>query len=112
MNVATNQVSNRFNCLGLTLEMPYKDCETNPDPSVGWSPDRSKHLGSSLIEALDGMHGYLRAEGQFWTVFNDGDEYVEPTDNYKEEGFVMLKRFYSDVRPTSLAPLQLEGHGK
>lgn len=100
MNVATNQVSNRFNCLGLTLEMPYKDCETNSDPSVGWSPERSKNLGSSLVEALEGMHPYLRAEGEFWTEFSDDDQYVEPTDNFKEEGFVMLKkRLYSDVRP-------------
>eukprot|EP00984_Skeletonema_dohrnii_P000370 scaffold123_cov101-Skeletonema_dohrnii-CCMP3373.AAC.4 len=100
MNVATNQVSNRFKCLGLTLEMPYKDCETNSDPSVGWSPERSKQLGSSLVETLDSMHPYLRAEGEFWTEFSDDDHYVEPTDNFKEDGFIMLtKRFYSDVRP-------------
>ena len=100
MNVACNQVSNRFKCLGLTLEMPYKDCETNSDPSVGWSPERSKQLGSSLVETLDSMQPYLRAEGEFWTEFSDDDHYVEPTDNFKEDGFIMLtKRLYSDVRP-------------
>lgn len=100
MNVGTNQVSNRFDCLGVTLEMPYKDCATNPDPDVGFSPARAKTLGNSLLEALDNMSPFLRAEGQFWTAFSDDDVYVEPTDNYKEEGFVMLKkRFYSDVRP-------------
>ncbi|KAL7453608.1 LOW QUALITY PROTEIN: hypothetical protein ACHAWC_005260 [Mediolabrus comicus] len=102
MNVATNQVSNRFKCLGLTLEMPYKDCATNPDP-IGWSPERSKNLGASLVETLIDMHPYLRAEGSFWDEFSDEDHYVEPTDNFKEEGFVMLKkRLYSDVRPQSL----------
>jgi gamma-glutamyl:cysteine ligase YbdK (ATP-grasp superfamily) len=46
------------------------------------------------------MHPYLRAGGEFWTEFSDEDHYVEPTDNFKEEGFVMLKkRLYSDVRP-------------
>jgi len=100
MNVGTNQVSNRFDCLGLTLEMPYKDCATNPDPDNGFSPARAKTLGKSLLEALDDMSPFLRADGQFWTAFSDDDKYVGPTDNYKEEGFVMLKkRFYSDVRP-------------
>jgi murein tripeptide amidase MpaA len=100
MNVGTNQVSNRFDCLGLTLEMPYKDCATNPDPDAGFSPLRAIKLGRDLIEALDCMHPYLRAEGEFWSAFGEGDGYVEPTDDYKAEGFVMLKkRFYSDVRP-------------
>ncbi|KAL3802227.1 hypothetical protein HJC23_001771 [Cyclotella cryptica] len=100
MNVGTNQVSNRFDCLGLTLEMPYKDCATNPDSEGGFGPLRAKRLGRSLVEALDGVAPFLRAEGEFWSVFSEEDRYVEPTDNYKEEGFVMLKkRFYSDVRP-------------
>mmetsp|Transcript_29855 Transcript_29855/g.54850 ORF Transcript_29855/g.54850 Transcript_29855/m.54850 type:complete len:542 (+) Transcript_29855:60-1685(+) len=101
MNVATNQVSNRFNCLGLTLEMPFKDCATNPDPERGFSPDRAKNLGLNLVEALSDVHPYLRAEGEFWSAFSEEDAYVVPTDSFKEEGFVMLKkRFYSDVRPT------------
>jgi murein tripeptide amidase MpaA len=101
MNVATNQVSCRFNCLGLTLEMPYKDCQTNPDPDNGFNPIRAKTLGTNLVEALHDVHPYLRAEGDFWTDFSEEDEYVVPTDDFKEDGFIMLKhkRFYSDVRP-------------
>ena len=53
MHVATNQVSNRFKCLGLTLEMPFKDCETNPDPDKGFSPERAKSLGRNLVEVLN-----------------------------------------------------------
>ena len=80
--------------------MPYKDCETNPDPEKGFSPLRAKQLGRNLVEALDDVHPYLRAEGEFWSNFNDEDAYVAPTDNFKEQGFVMLKKkFYSDVRP-------------
>ena len=86
--------------MGLTLEMPYKDSATNPDPNVGFSPNRAKQLGRNLLEALDGVHPFLRAEGEFWTSFSEDDQYVVPTDNFKEEGFIMLKkRFYSDVRP-------------
>mmetsp|Transcript_25090 Transcript_25090/g.60370 ORF Transcript_25090/g.60370 Transcript_25090/m.60370 type:complete len:525 (-) Transcript_25090:32-1606(-) len=100
MNVATNQVSCRFNCLGLTLEMPYKDCETNPNPDKGFDPARAKKLGTNLVEALDDVYSYLRAEGEFWSAFSNEDEYVVPTDSFKEDGFIMLKkRLYSDVRP-------------
>lgn len=99
MNVATNQIVNRFNCLGLTLEIPYKDCKTNPDLVQVLSLERTKKLGANLVEALADVHSYLRAEGQFWSAFSEEDVYVVPTDKYKEQGFVMLKkRFYSDVR--------------
>ena len=101
MHVATNQVSNRFNCLGLTLEMPFKDCETNPDPDKGFGPERAKMLGSNLVDALNDVQSYLRSDEQFWDTFSVEDEYVTPTDNFKEDGFVMLKnRLYSDVRPS------------
>ena len=102
MHVATNQISNRFNCLGLTLEMPFKDCETNSDPDRGFSPERAKMLGKNLVESLNEVQSYLRAEGEFWNAFSSEDEYVTPTDEYKEDGFVMLKnRLYSDVRPNN-----------
>lgn len=83
MNKATNQVSNRFDCLGLTLEIPYKDCATNPDPVRGFSLERCKRLGSNLVEVLVDVHPYLRAEGEFWTAFSEEDEYVVPTDNFR-----------------------------
>ena len=103
MNVATNQVANRFNCLGLTLEMPFKDCLTMPDPEFGWTPARARKLGASVLAPLEYIHPYLRAEGDFWTNLPSEDAYVEPTDDYHEEAkstqdFVPLtKRLYSDV---------------
>lgn len=104
MNVATNQVSNRFDCLGLTLEMPFKDCRSNPDPEHGWNPERSRKLGASVLEALEYIHPFLRADGEFWSSLPLEDDYVVTTDEYQSEieprddGFMMLKkRFYSDV---------------
>ena len=107
MNVATNQVANRFDCLGMTLEMPFKDCLTNPDPIRGWSPKRARDLGASVLGPFEYVHQYLRAEGEFWTNLPSEDAYVDPTDDYeallrKDGGFVPLgalksKRFYSDV---------------
>jgi murein tripeptide amidase MpaA len=103
MNVATNQVANRFNCLGLTLEMPFKDCLTNSDPEYGWTPKRSRELGASVLGPLEYIHQYLRAEGEFWTQLPDDDAYVKTTNDIHDEvnaksDFVRLtKRFYSDV---------------
>jgi|UniRef100_A0A6T7JN58 murein tripeptide amidase MpaA len=101
LNVASNQVATRFDCLALTLEMPFKDCASNPDPERGWSPARSRKLGASVLEPLLYIHPHLRAKGEFWTTFSSQDAYVQPTDKYEEEGFIPIKkekRFYSDVR--------------
>lgn len=109
MNVAVNQVAQRFECLAVTLEMPFKDCRSNPDPELGWSPARSRTLGASVLEALDYVHPHLR--GDSWTTaFTDEDKYIPTTDDYEttstdgdrgneqQPQFQMLKkRFYSDV---------------
>jgi len=107
MNVATNQIATRFDCLSMTLEMPFKDCLSNRDPERGWSPDRSRKLGASVLAALEYIHPYLRAEGEFWWKLQPDDAYVPTTDDYEAElratnegGFVPMaktKRFYSDV---------------
>ena len=52
LTMSTNQLANRFGCLAMTLEMPFKDAEDNPDPIEGWSPDRSAHLGRHCLEAI------------------------------------------------------------
>jgi hypothetical protein len=111
MNVATNQVSNRFDCLGLTLEMPFKDCLSNPDPDRGWNASRSRKLGATVLEAILYVQPYLRVEGEFWTNLPAEDAWIATDDNYQEAakkatededdgpGFQMLKkRYYSDVR--------------
>jgi murein tripeptide amidase MpaA len=106
MNIAANQVSLLFDCLGIVLEMPFKDCLTNPEPTVGWNPAKSRELGKQVLEALIYIHPYLRAEGEFWTSLPPEDAYVETTDEYEveepedDDGFKPLKhtaRFYSDV---------------
>ena len=84
MNTASNQISTRFDCLGFTLEMPFKDCLSNPDPVRGWSPARSRMLGASVLDALAYVHPYLRAEGEFWRNFPQQDAYIRPTPDYKE----------------------------
>lgn len=52
MAMSTNALAERFGCLAMTLEMPFKDAQINPQPEWGWSPGRAKHLGRACMEAL------------------------------------------------------------
>ncbi len=52
LTMSTNQLANRFGCLAMTLEMPFKDAAENPDADAGWSPERSMALGRDCLAAL------------------------------------------------------------
>jgi murein tripeptide amidase MpaA len=52
MSMSTNALAERFGCLAMTLEMPFKDANDNPEPVCGWSPERSRHLGRACLDAL------------------------------------------------------------
>jgi murein tripeptide amidase MpaA len=82
-NIGTNAIANRFNCLAATLEMPFQDCWTNPDPERGWSPSRSRQLGASLLDAMTYIHPYLRAPGPFWEDLPANDAYIRPRNDYE-----------------------------
>lgn len=50
--LATNWVAQQFGCLAFTIEMPFKDNADHPDPLTGWSGERSKRLGASVLQPL------------------------------------------------------------
>jgi hypothetical protein len=53
--MSTNQLANRFahlDCVSMTLEMPFKDHDTNADPLRAWSPERSRQLGRDCLAVL------------------------------------------------------------
>jgi murein tripeptide amidase MpaA len=52
LTMATSQLAERFGCVAMTLEMPFKDHEPLPCPAQGWSPERSKRLGRDCLAAL------------------------------------------------------------
>ncbi len=52
LNICSKNIANTFNCLALTVEMPFKDNANLPDPQKGWSVERSENLGKSLLSAL------------------------------------------------------------
>ena len=85
LNIATDQIAARFDCLSATLEMPFKDCASNPDPSCGWSPTRAYKLGASVLEPLAYIQPYLRAKNEFWNDLPSEDNYVLPTSKFKPE---------------------------
>ncbi|PNH05606.1 hypothetical protein TSOC_008101 [Tetrabaena socialis] len=60
LTVASKQIGQRFACLSVTLEMPFKDCAELPNERVGWSPGRSKRLGAALLGAVNDILHMLR----------------------------------------------------
>lgn len=60
LTLASNQVGHRFDCLALTLEMPFKDNANLPDPEKGWSSDRSQQLGQAILEPIHSVIEQLR----------------------------------------------------
>ncbi|CAK0802242.1 unnamed protein product [Prorocentrum cordatum] len=63
-HVGSVQVGRRFDCLSVTLEMPFKDSTYNtPDPVCQWSGLRSSRLGASLVDALCDVCPRLRGDG-------------------------------------------------
>ena len=58
LTMSTNQLANRFahlGCVSMTLEMPFKDHDMNPDPERAWSPERSKALARDCLVVLAEM---------------------------------------------------------
>lgn len=52
LTICSNALAERFDCLAMTLEMPFKDDANHPDTAVGWSPDRAKQLGADALAPL------------------------------------------------------------
>jgi len=50
--MSTNQLAERFGCLAMTLEMPFKDNDDLPCAEYGWSPQRSMQLGCDCLAAI------------------------------------------------------------
>ena len=61
MSMSTTQLAERFGCVSMTLEMPFKDNFDLPDPVYGWSAERSKYLAYSCLDALHAILPELKA---------------------------------------------------
>jgi murein tripeptide amidase MpaA len=61
MSMSTTQLAERFGCVSMTLEMPFKDNFDLPDELYGWSPERSKYLAFACLDALHAILPELQA---------------------------------------------------
>lgn len=52
LTVGSFWVGNHFKCPAMTLEMPFKDHDERPDPVYGWSIERSRKLGASILHPI------------------------------------------------------------
>lgn len=52
MTYCTSFTAAEFECLSMTLEMPFKDNADLPDIVYGWSPERAARLGGASLDAM------------------------------------------------------------
>lgn len=52
LTYCTNYTAHAYNCLSMTLEMPFKDNANLPDSDYGWSPDRAAKLGAASLDPM------------------------------------------------------------
>ncbi|WP_339451750.1 M14 family metallopeptidase [Pseudomonas sp. JAI120] len=60
MTLACNAVGEQYDCLSLTLEMPFKDNDDAPNPQTGWSGERSKQLAKNVLSSVADIVTVLR----------------------------------------------------
>ena len=81
-NICSNQISERFNCLAATLEMPFKELHGRDGDDKIWGPEQARQLGADVLLPLIYIHPYLRDESEFWKDLPEQDAYVNPTDKF------------------------------
>jgi murein tripeptide amidase MpaA len=60
LDIGNNWVAERFGCLSMTLEQPFKDPGNAEATLWGWSPARSRKLGAAALTALAAVLDDLR----------------------------------------------------
>jgi len=58
--ICSKHIGERYKCLSLTIEMPFKDNNDLPDPEYGWSPERSILFGESVLQPIYKVVNHLR----------------------------------------------------
>jgi len=60
LKIGANWIAERFGCISMTLEMPFKDIADGTQQRQGWSPARSRTLGRSNLDAMYAVMEDLR----------------------------------------------------
>lgn len=61
--MASDWVAHHHDCLAVTLEMPFKDTEAEPNAEFGWSPERCQALGASNLLAILDVLSHMQQDG-------------------------------------------------
>lgn len=61
LKVCSKQIGERFGNMAYTLEMPFKDSDTNPNLKLGWNGKRAMEFGASVLKVI----GLSSKEGLF-----------------------------------------------
>ncbi len=60
LDIANSYVAETWNCLSMTLEMPFKDATVNPDEVHGWSPARCRNFAREHLTVMAEIVDKLR----------------------------------------------------
>ncbi len=60
LTLACNHVGRTYDCLSLTLEMPFKDHNLSPNARTGWNGARSKALAGAVLTTVASLLDELR----------------------------------------------------
>lgn len=60
LTLACNHVGRTYDCLSLTLEMPFKDHDLAPCARTGWNGQRSKALAGAVLSTVASLLDELR----------------------------------------------------
>lgn len=60
LTMCTAQIAQRFDCLSLTIEQPFKDTANRPMPEIGWSPERAMRFGAAAVHPISAVLPHLR----------------------------------------------------
>ena len=52
LKLASKYIAHHFQCVSLTLELPFKDNALMPDARVGWNGERSAKLGAAVLQPI------------------------------------------------------------
>jgi hypothetical protein len=80
LNICSNQIAHRFDCLALTYEMPFKDNAHNFNSHSSFQGERCAALGASFLDALAYVAHALRGvDAPAFSLLEDA--YVCPTED-------------------------------
>jgi murein tripeptide amidase MpaA len=60
LDIANSYVAETWDCLSMTLEMPFKDASVNPDPVFGWSPPRCRNFAREHLAVMADIADLVR----------------------------------------------------